>query len=175
MEPLRPTHDPYTSVGSCPPSACPATCWMWRSWIWMRWSWSSSLHMCRPRSPPLVLFQLVQDMQCEAPSSVGLVLDCQLSHGHEEHGCQDAALCINYNSGSPIATIPTWSTLWSQPKCQVSETGQYSGKLNQYQIPHLLSPNTLSYFKVPMMDKAVSKCCQRHKLGFFSGFSWYFQ
>ena len=40
------------------------------------------------------------------------------------------------------------------------KSGVTSTNLNQYQILHLLSPNTLNYIKVPVIDKAGSQWCQ---------------
>ena len=51
---------------------------------------------------------------------------------------------------------------WPQPKYKVPESGVFksgiaSANLNKLQIPHILSPNTLNYVKVPVIKKFGSQ------------------
>ena len=55
------------------------------------------------------------------------------------------------------------------------KSGVPSTNLNQYQIPHLLSPNTLNYIKVPVINKAGSQWCQSGVKGPNWAFSLFFR
>ena len=51
----------------------------------------------------------------------------------------------------------TQNTKFQKVVKSVFRSGVFSANLNQYQILHLLSQNTLNYFKVPAIENAVSK------------------
>ena len=69
--------------------------------------------------------------------------DTPRTHSTEQERCK--------TRGGPIWTLSTSASLWPWPKYKVLKRGQKRShfKDSKYQVPHLLSPNTLNYVKVP--------------------------